>query len=323
VWQTVLHGVEGGIMGEDGRTRPLKVGMLLPQAEGRLGGGTARWSDLREMALLAEEAGFDSIWTIDHFILAYPGAGAQGVWECWSLLAALAAVTRRVQLAPLVTPTSFRNPALLAKMADTVDEISAGRLILGLGAGWVESEYRAMGLPYDQRVSRFEEALHIIHGLLRDGQIDFEGRYYAARECELRPRGPRPQGPPMLIGSNGERMLGLVARYADAWNTFFSNTGNAPDGIPPLRAKVDAACRAAGRDPATLERTATVLVGFDLPGTVGHPQVQHPLRGTPAQIAAGLRAYAREGIGHIQIYLDPMTPAGIEAFVPVLEELDG
>jgi probable F420-dependent oxidoreductase len=309
-------------MGSNASQRPLKVGMLLPQAEGRLGGDTARWRDLQAMAQRAEEVGFDSIWTIDHFILEYPEAGPQGVWECWSLLAALAAVTQRVELAPLVTPTSFRNPALLAKMADTVDEISGGRLILGLGAGWVESEYRAMGLPYDHRVSRFEEALQIIHGLLRDGEIDFEGRYYSARECELRPRGPRPQGPPILVGSNGERMLGMVARYADAWNTFFSNTGNSPDGIPPLREKVDAACHAAGRDPATLQRTVTVLVGFDLPGSVGHPQVQHPLRGTPEQIANGLRAYANEGISHVQIYLDPMTLEGIEAFVPVLEELD-
>ena len=120
------------------------------------------------MARRAEEVGFDSVWTIDHINLPSLGGGPQkGVWECWSLLAALAACTSRVELGPLVTPTSFRNPALLAKMADTVEEISGGRLILGLGAGWHEPEYRAMGLPYDHRVSRFEEALTIIHGLLR------------------------------------------------------------------------------------------------------------------------------------------------------------
>lgn len=305
----------------DAAPQAMKVGMLLPQAEGRYGGQTAGWKELMEMAQLAEQVGFDSVWTIDHFILEYPEQPSQGVWECWSLLAALAATTSRVEIGPLVTPTSFRNPALLAKMADTVDEISGGRLILGLGAGWVEAEYRAMGLPFDHRVSRFEEALQIIHGLLRNGQIDFEGNYYSARECELRPRGPRPNGPPILVGSNGERMLKLVATYADSWNTFFSNTGNSPEGIGPLRAKVDAACESVGRDPATLGRTVTVLVGFDLPGKVGHPQVKTPLSGTSEEIAEGLRAYESEGVSHLQIYLDPMTPASIAAFAPVIEGL--
>ena len=178
-----------------------------------------------------------------------------------------------------------------------------------------------LGLPYDHRVSRFEEAFTIIRTLLREGRIDFAGRYYAARECELRPRGPRPQGPPILIGSSGERMLRLVARHADIWNVFFSSTGNAPAGISPLRDKVDAACRDIGRDPATLERSAAVLVHFDLPGAVGHPQVTNLLSGTAEQIAEGLRAYQGEGVTHLMIYLDPQTLAGIEAFAPVLERV--
>jgi probable F420-dependent oxidoreductase len=310
-------------MADDGGagTTRLKIGMLMPHAERRYGGATARWSELVELARLAEEAGFDSIWTIDHWTVDYPDQEPQGVWECWSILAALAATTERVELGPLVTPTSFRNPALLAKMADTVDEISGGRLILGLGAGWIESEYRAMGLPFDHRISRFEEAIQIIHGLLRDGHVDFEGRYYSARDCELRPRGPRPSGPPILIGSSGERMLRSVARYADAWNTFFGTTNNTPAGIPPLREKVDAACIEAGRDPATLDRTAAVLVGFDLPGAVGHPQGAKPVSGSVDEIVEELRAYEREGIGHLQIFLDPATPAGIEAFAPVVAAL--
>ena len=301
----------------------LKLGLMLPQAEGRLGGATARWGELATMAREGEATGFDSIWTIDHFHLDAPDGGTQGVWECWSLLAALAAVTERVTLGPLVTPTSFRNPALLAKIADTVDEISNGRLILGLGAGWVESEYRALGLPFDHRVSRFEEALAIIHGLLRDGHVDFAGRYYTARDCELRPRGPRPNGPPILIGSQGPRMLGLIARYADAWNAFFNTTGNSPAGVPPLIVALDEASRAVGRDPSTLRRTAAVLVAA--PGApsgasgVNYPQA--PLTGSPDEIAAGLRAYAQAGIDELIVYLSPMTPAGVEAFAPVLAML--
>ena len=304
--------------------RPLKVGILLPHVEGRYGGATAGWSDLLAMTRLAEDVGLDSVWLIDHFILAYPNGPSQGLWECWSLLAALAAVTQRVELGTLVTPTGFRNPALLAKMADTVDEISAGRLILGLGAGWVESEYRMLGLPFDQRVARFEEALTIIHSLLQDGVVDFDGRYYQARDCELRPRGPRPNGPPLLIGASGARMLGLVARHADAWNGIFSlmPTVNRPEGILAFNARLDAACHAVGRDPATLARTASVLLRFDLPGQVGHPSRATPLMGTPAQLAEMIHAYARAGVSHLQVYLDPMTSAGVEALARVLELLD-
>ena len=300
--------------------RQMKLGLMLPQAEQRFGGATARWSDLAAMARRAEEAGFDSIWTIDHLNLPSLDGGPQtGVWECWSLLAALAASTTRVELGPLVTPTSFRNPALLAKMADTVEEISGGRLILGLGAGWHEPEYRAMGLPFDHRVSRFEEALTIIHGLLRHGEIDFDGTYYQARECELRPRGPRPQGPPILIGSQGPRMLGLIAKYAEQWNAFFATTNNTAAGIAPLRAEVDAACVAAGRDPATLERNAAVLVGYG--PTQGIPYDVPALTGSTEEIATALRAYAAEGIGHLIVYVNPMTLEGIERFAPVLEAL--
>src|SRR3712207_6402371 len=135
---------------------------------------------------------------------------------------------------------------MIAKKAATLEEISGGRLILGLGAGWNEAEYRAFGFPFDHRVGRFEEAVAIIHGLLRTGHIDFQGAYYAARDCELRPRGPRPGGPPIMIGSTGEQMLRLMARYADAWNAFFSEkgSGNRVGRIPALQAAVDAACAA-------------------------------------------------------------------------------
>src|SRR3712207_2979464 len=169
--------------------RPLKVGLHLPETE-----RIAPWSDLAAMCRLAEDVGFDSIWVPDHLLYFFPGEEPRGPWECWSILSAVAAVTHRVEIGPLVLCTNFRNPALIAKMADTVDEISGGRLILGLGAGWHEPEYRAFGFPFDHRASRFEEGIRIIHGLLRDGRVDFSGRYYQAQECELRPRGPPRQG---------------------------------------------------------------------------------------------------------------------------------
>jgi len=197
--------------------RPLKVGINLPTPEGGIAGKTTRWADLFAIASRAEALGFDSLWVPDHLLLTWQEK-TRGIWECWSGLSALAAVTHRVELRSLVACTAFRSPALLAKMADTIDEISGGRLILGLGAGWNGPESQVFDMKSDHRVDRFEEALQIIVPLLRTGRVDFAGKYYQARDCELRPRGPRPGGPPILIGDKGPRMLRLAATHADLWN---------------------------------------------------------------------------------------------------------
>src|SRR4051794_21451725 len=190
-------------MSENGRKRPLKVGIMFPESEREMGGGTARWTDFLAMAKTCEKLGFDSVWFADHLYVEVEGYEKQGAWECWSVLAALAATTKRIELAPFVSCTGYRNPALLAKIAETVDEISGGRLILGIGAGWVEREYEAFGFPFDHRASRFEEAPTIITGLIRTGEVDFKGEYYQAEKCEIRPRGPRPNQIPIMIGTFG------------------------------------------------------------------------------------------------------------------------
>ena len=276
------------------------------------------------MARLGDQVGFDSVWLGDHLLYRDEVDGARGPWEAWTMLAGIAASTSRIAIGPLVACTSFHNPAMLAKMATTVDEISGGRLILGLGAGWNEIEYRTFGFPFDRRVARFAEAFTIIRSLLRDGRVDFEGEFYSARDCELVPR-PRPGGPPLMVGSMGERMLALTVPYVDAWNAWYSWIGNRPEGIGPLRAKVDAACVAAGRNPSEIERTVAVLVR--LPGGTGRGEADPseqvtPLEGTSEMIADGLRAYARQGIGHVQLVIDPITEASLEALAPVLENLD-
>lgn len=302
-------------------TRPLKVGIQLPEIEWE-----ARWTDLRAMAVRAEELGFDSIWYGDH--LLYRRAGddrARGPWECWSVLAGLAAVTSRVSIGPLVAATAFHAPAMLAKKAATVDEISGGRLTLGLGAGWNETEFTAFGFPFDRRIARFAEAITIVRGLLHDGAIDFAGEFYTARDCELAPR-PRPGGPPLLLGSSGPRMLEIAIPYVDAWNAWYDATGNRPEGVAPLRERVDAACRAAGRDPASVERTVAVLVRLTggrgrLMGDYSDSAIR-PVEGTSDEIASTLRAFAHEGIGHVQLVVDPITLASIEALAPVLDALD-
>jgi len=278
------------------------------------------------MAHAAEAVGLDSLWLGDHLLYRWPGQPARGPWEAWSLLAALAAATERIQLGPLVAATSFRSPALLAKTAATIDEISGGRLILGLGAGWNEVEYGAFGFPFEERVGRFEEAFLIIRTLLREGAIDFEGRYYTARDCELLPRGPRPNGPPLMVGSIGARMLRITAPHVDAWNAWHDWFGNRPAGVAPLLTSVAEAEAAAGRAPGSIERTVTALVS--LPGAVGRVQGDpegegtSPLSGDADALAATLRDYAALGIGHVQLVLDPITVGSIEALAPVLERLE-
>jgi alkanesulfonate monooxygenase SsuD/methylene tetrahydromethanopterin reductase-like flavin-dependent oxidoreductase (luciferase family) len=273
-----------------------------------------------------EEVGFDSLWTGDHFLYRMADGSAEGPWDAWSVLAAAAAITSRVQLGPLVTPVGFYNPAVLAKKAATVDEISGGRLVLGVGAGWNEVEFRGYGVPYDHRVSRFGEAFTIIRTLLQEGEIDFQGEYFSARDCELVPRS-RPGGPPILIGSVGERMLEITLPYASAWNVWHTDTGNSSVGVAPLKARVAAACARVGRDPETVDATAAVLVR--MPGGTGRRggdyspgAVSDPLQGPPEAIAEGLRAFARAGVAEVQLVVDPINLESIEALAPVLEILD-
>jgi alkanesulfonate monooxygenase SsuD/methylene tetrahydromethanopterin reductase-like flavin-dependent oxidoreductase (luciferase family) len=302
--------------------RPLKVGVQLPETE-----RVVPWRELRQMAETAEGIGLDSLWLGDHLLYRGGGRPTRGPWEAWTTLAALAAVTERVEIGPLVASTSFHNPAMIAKQAATLDEISGGRLVLGLGAGWNEVEYLAFGFPFDRRVSRFEEAFTIIRTLLREGRCDFHGTFFDLADCELLPRGPRPAGPPLLVGSEGERMLSITLPHVDGWNAWFTWFGNTPEGYRPMREKIDAACRAVGRDPAEVARTLALFVSF--PGARGRQlgdladAEADPISGEPAILADALRAFAAEGVSHVQLVLDPITDETIAALEPALALLDG
>jgi probable F420-dependent oxidoreductase len=310
------------------RQRPLKIGVFVPHFEQPWSGRGPRWAEIAAMARRAEEVGFDSFWLPDHLLFRFPRVHQQGAWDAWSLLAAVAATTERMEIALLVACTSFRNPTLIAKMADTIDEISGGRFILGLGAGWHRPEYEAFGFPYDHRVSRFEEALQIVTALLRTGHVDFRGTYHTARDCELRPRAAQrahgPAGPPILVGGGGERMLRLAARHADAWN---ADRQNDLEAVRALNVRVDAACRDVGRDPASLARVIGIqvdLLNESRQATQPRQFVMAPwpLTGTPEALAAQIRRYAEVRVAHMMVWLDPVSVAAIEAFAPVLELLD-
>jgi len=301
--------------------RRLRVGIQLPEVEREV-----RWAEILDMVRAIEDLGFDSVWVGEHLLYRWPDRPARGPWEAWTLLSAIAATTTRIELGPLVACTNFHNPALLAKQAATIDEISGGRFVLGLGAGWNETEFRAFGYPYDHRIDRFEEAFTIIRTLLREGAIDFDGRWYQARDCELLPRGPRAAGPPLMIGSIGPRMLRMTLPHVDSWNAWYNDTDNQPEGAARLRGLVDEACREVGRDPAEVERTVAALVRLPggtgrLQGSTGQAAVP-AIDGDPAVLADALRAFAREGIGHVQLVLDPITIDAIRAIAPALAELD-
>lgn len=299
-------------------SRAFKVGLHLPETERIVG-----WQETAALVRTAEDGGLDSIWMPDHLLYRSKDGETTGPWECWSMLCAVAAITHRVEIGPLVLCTGFRNPALIAKMADTLDEISGGRLILGLGAGWNEPEYHAFGFPFDHRFSRFAEAFGIIRTLLRDGHIDVEGTYYSARDCELRPRGPRPEGPPLMIGSRGGNMLELALPHVQYWNGWPRWWGNDPAGLAQLIAEVDSVAETQKVAPNSFQHTTGVFVrlqGIETLDSPNDPDAPH-FTGSDVEIAQFLRDVAATGIDHIQVVLDPITVPGVERLCRIVETL--
>ncbi len=228
--------------GNGGRMRlGIATGQVLP------------WPELVERWRRIEGFGFDSAWLFDHFI-ATGGASDHWYFEGWTALAGLAMATSRVELGVLVSGNTYRTPALLAKEAVTVDHISGGRLLLGLGAGWFEAEHRAYGFPFPspgERVDRFREAVELIEALQREERASYDGRYYRLEDAAFEPKPVRPGGIPLVVGTGGARMLRIVARYADVWNMVGGPEEFAEKGKVLLEA-----CAAVGRDPREIRWSA-------------------------------------------------------------------
>jgi probable F420-dependent oxidoreductase len=267
----------------------------------------AAWPEIRELAEWAEAEGLDSVWVADHFFYQPPDGEPKGMHESWTLLSAVAAVTQRIELAPLVLCSSFRSPGLVANMAATLDLVSGGRLILGVGAGWHDPEYEAFGFPTDHRVGRFEEWLEIVVRLLRGERVTYEGRYYDVRDALLVPAPERRI--PILVAGNKPRMLGLVARHADAWNTAWF--GEPDDRLDERLRALDEALAGEGRDPADLERTVGLVVRDpDQPSEADEDD--DAFSGSTAELAELLAAYERLGFRHAIVILEPRTGASVE-----------
>ena len=279
----------------------MKVGIQLPEVE-----RDVRREELAAMAQAAEECGFDSLWVGDHLLYREPD---RGPWDCWATLAWLAGITRRVELGPLVACTAFHPPGVLARQAAAVDELSGGRLVLGLGAGWNQAEFTAFGLPFDHHVSRFEEAFEIVRRLLAGERVTFAGRFHQVEDAVLLPSPAR--RPKLMIGANAPRMLSIALPHVDSWNTWFTRYGNTVEGFAAHSAEIDVVAEHVGRDPASIERSACVFVALDGAGSRQNDESMPAVRGD--DVAAHLGALADAGADEVILVLDPITEASIRS----------
>jgi alkanesulfonate monooxygenase SsuD/methylene tetrahydromethanopterin reductase-like flavin-dependent oxidoreductase (luciferase family) len=266
----------------------VRVGVQLPEIEREVG-----WAEMLAIARIAEAAGYDSIWLGDHMLYRGAGREERGPWDVWTMLAALAASTGRVQLGPLVASTAFHPPGLVARMAATIDEISQGRFILGLGTGWNEAEFRAFGIPFERKVARFEEAFAIIRRLLAGERVSFSGRFYETDDAVLLP--PPKRQVPLLVGASGPRVLAASSPHIHYWNCWYSWYGNTPSGFAKLSETVE----------GTFRRSACVLV------RVGQGGERPPDPASPAVDAAVVREHLSElaaaGADEVILVLDPIN----------------
>lgn len=299
--------------------RKLELGLVLPMGDSFVDGETVRWTAIRDLSLRAEEIGFDTVWTADELLWRPEGGRVQGWWECVAMTGAVAAATSRIKVGTWILSALHRNPGITAKAVETLDEISGGRFVFGLGAGHAGRQGHAFGLPEDRTIGRFEEALEIILPLLRTGHADFEGTFHAARDLEQRPRGPRPGQIPIMIGAKGPRMLRLAAQHADIWSWFVEERSDLTEFGPRLAA-LEAACAEVGRDPASIGRSAGVAV--EPTSVSGAAEVLgEPIRGSAIAIADAFRAFEGAGFDHLEVVLWPPTLPALDAMAPVLELL--
>ena len=290
----------------------MRIGIQLPEVEREV-----RWSEYLAMAQAAEAVGFDSIWVGDHLLYRDQDGSERGPWDAWTLLAALAAGTQRVQLGPLVACTAFHPPGLIARMAATLAEVSGGRFVLGLGAGWNKEEFRAFGLPFDHRVSRFDEAFTIIRRLLAGERVTLAGSHFQAEDAVMIPAPPT--RPRLMIGSNGPRMLAIALPHVEVWNSWYEDFGNSAEGFAALNDRISAAAWAAGRDPKEIERSACVYVVLDRSDARrGSTPDAPPLEGSPQQIATSLGELAEAGADEAILVVDPISERSIRKLAEVL-----
>ena len=301
--------------------RQLRIGFVVLTGDAGPARITARWNMIRSLVLRAEAVGFDTVWSPDELLWRPVERPHTGFWDGVAMAGAIAAVTSRVEVGTWVMSALHRNPGITAKAVETLDEISGGRFIFGLGAGhaW-PGQARAFGLPEDHIYERFEEALQIIVPLLRGGLADFEGTWHAAHDLEQRPLGPRPGAIPIMLAGHGHKGFRHAARLADIWSCYAEEHSTVAE-LGPRVVALEAACAEMGRDPATIGRSAGIEVAplaragdADVPGGA--------ITGSGEEIADAFRSFGAAGFTRLELMLSPQTEAALEAMAPVLELLD-
>jgi alkanesulfonate monooxygenase SsuD/methylene tetrahydromethanopterin reductase-like flavin-dependent oxidoreductase (luciferase family) len=294
---------------------PFQLGVVLPLMQYGPERVTARWVDIRAMAIRAEQIGFDTIWTPDELLWVYPDRPAQGCWDGISMAGAVAAVTASATVGTWVMSALHRNPGIIAKTVETLDEISGGRFVFGLGAGHVwPGQAHAFGLPEDHVFDRFDEALQVIIPLLRGGHANLEGAYHAARDLPQQPVGPRPNAIPIVIGGNGPRGQRAAARHAEVYSCYIEEQATVAEAAPRL-ASLEAICAETGRDPASIGRS----VGMYVDATLLAGTKANLLSGSAEEIADAVRSFREAGFTQVELMLNPGTMAALDALAPVVE----
>ena len=302
--------------------RPVDVGLVIPLYQAPPNGAMPGWKDVHAAAVLAEEVGFDRVWIPDELLWDVPSwGGSHGWWECVAMTGALAAATSRIEIGTWVLSALHRNPALTAKVVATLDEISGGRFVLGLGSGHAGAQGKAFGYPLDFVVGRYEEALQIIVPMLRQGRADYAGRFHRAEAVQL-PPGPRPGAVPIMLGGHRPRTIDLAVRHADIWSAHATDS-SLPVAFVDTIDLVDRTCEEQGRDPASLGRSIGVIVDFLGDGSGAETfDLGVALAGEPGQIADAVRGLAAVGATSVEFMPFPASLAAVERAGEVLALLD-
>ncbi len=300
--------------------RSFEIGLVLPMGESFVDGTTARWTEIRDLAIRAEEIGFAAVWTADELLWRTPDEPTHGWWECVAMTGAVAAATSRIKVGTWVLSALHRNPGITGKAVETLDEISGGRFVFGLGSGHAGRQGRTFGLPEEHVYARFEEALQIIVPLLRGGRADFEGTFNAARDMEHRPVGPRPGRIPIMIGAKGPKMMRQAVLHGDIWSWYVQERSDLGE-FGPLLKTLEAACLEVDRDPASIGRSAGIVVEpTSVSGAAEALAV--PIRGSAEEIADGIRAFREAGYTQLELLVWPPTMRALDALAPVIELLN-
>lgn len=300
----------------------MEIGVALNSWRSHADPAELSWREIRELALCAEATGFDTVWVPDGLLARLAAGGpVLGLWDAVALLGGLAAATSRIRVGSWVLASLYRHPGLVAKQAATIDEISGGRFVLGIGAGEAGWATRAFGIADDHAYARFEDALEVLVPLLRAGRADHRGPHWTARDLVQRPTGPRPGAIPILMAAHGPRGYRHAARHADVWSCVAYGSSDAVEFGERAR-ELDAACAAEGRDPASIGRSAGIVVGplADDPGEAATPYGR-TLTGSAAQIADALLAIRDVGFTQVELMVEPLTPDAIAALRPVVERV--